>query len=193
MNMSRSTPCERVATVAGIRPGPVACATAVETNRPGTLAGATTAQLVQVEGIPAESALEQLRSGVALGDFTTRQAQATQIEEPAWLRPRDPPVRARRSIPTSWLEITLHEGKNRQVRRMTAAVGLPTLSLIRFAVGAWTITDLAPGLWRETEIISPNVTRPDSTAQAVAAKRQPFRPRHVIGRAIPHPLKKNKR
>ena len=103
----------------------------------------------QVEGVPAPPALAALRRGVDLGLFITRPAAAREIAEPAALWPRDPPIRVRRAIPTAWLELTLTEGRNRQVRRMTAAVGLPTLRLIRWAVGPWTLEGLAPGRWRE--------------------------------------------
>jgi 23S rRNA pseudouridine2457 synthase len=105
--------------------------------------------VVQVEGKPAEAALEQLRGGVTLKDGVTRPCQATQLEEPAWLWERTPPVRFRKSVPTAWLEIVITEGRNRQVRRMTAAVGLPTLRLIRVAIGAWKLGDIAPGEWRD--------------------------------------------
>ncbi|MGC3988130.1 MAG: pseudouridine synthase [Chthoniobacteraceae bacterium] len=99
---------------------------------------------VQVEGEPDEAALAALRSGIALREFTTAPARARRIAEPA-LWPRDPPVRTRRAIPTAWLEIVLEEGRNRQVRRMTAAVGFPTLRLVRHRVGSWTLDGLAPG------------------------------------------------
>ncbi|MBZ0092287.1 MAG: rRNA large subunit pseudouridine synthase E [Sulfuricellaceae bacterium] len=108
---------------------------------------------VQVEGVPSEAALEHLRRGVDLGDFRTQPAQARLIAEPPGLWPRTPAVRFRRNIPTSWLELVIREGKNRQVRRMTAKAGYPTLRLIRYRVGDWTLDDLPPGQWRE-EIIS---------------------------------------
>ena len=91
--------------------------------------------MAQVEGVPTEVLLERLRHGVDLGDFRSKPCQARQIEEPDWLWPRDPPIRQRQDEPTSWLALTLTEGKNRQVRRMTAAVGLPTLRLVRVAIG----------------------------------------------------------
>ncbi len=103
----------------------------------------------QVEGRPGPPALAALRRGVDLGDAVTRPAKVREIAPPAALWERSPPIRVRRAIPTAWLEITLTEGRNRQVRRMTAAVGLPTLRLIRCAVGPWTIAGLAPGQWRE--------------------------------------------
>jgi len=103
---------------------------------------------VEVEGVPTRAALQALARGIDLGDFVTAPATASTVPPPAWLWPRDPPVRFRKSVPTSWLEITIVEGKNRQVRRMTAAVGLPTLRLVRWSVGPWTIDGLAPGAWR---------------------------------------------
>ena len=105
----------------------------------------------QVEGEPSEAALEALRRGVDLGDFTTLPAGARRIDEPPGLWPRDPPIRWRARIPTSWLELTLREGKNRQVRRMTARVGFPTLRLIRAGIGDVRVEALAPGEWREIE------------------------------------------
>lgn len=107
---------------------------------------------VQVEGLPTEAALHELAAGVDLGDFVTRPSDVRRIAEPENLWPRTPPVRYRATIPTSWLELILQEGKNRQVRRMTASVGFPTLRLIRWAVGDWTLDGLAPGQWREFEI-----------------------------------------
>ena len=104
---------------------------------------------VEVEGAPREVDLQPLREGVDLGDFVTRPATARVISVPPGLWPRIPPVRFRKAIPTSWLEITISEGKNRQVRRMTAKIGLPTLRLIRAAIGGWALGDLAPGNWRE--------------------------------------------
>ena len=103
----------------------------------------------QVEGTPTEAAINALRAGVKLNDFTTQPAGARLIDEPANLWPRDPPIRYRAKIPTAWLEVTLREGKNRQVRRMTAHVGLPTLRLVRAQIGRVSVTDLALGTWRE--------------------------------------------
>ena len=104
---------------------------------------------VQVEGVPDEGALDALRRGVLLKDGMTRPAQARAFVPPAWLWDRDPPVRFRQSIPTSWLALTLMEGRNRQVRRMTAAVGFPTLRLVRAAIGPYQVEGLAQGEWRE--------------------------------------------
>ena len=108
----------------------------------------------QVEGVPTEAALTALRSGVDLGDFKTIPADARLIDEPANLWPRDPPIRYRAKIPTTWLELTLREGKNRQVRRMTAKVGFPTLRLVRAAIGQVSVASLAPGSWREIDAAS---------------------------------------
>jgi 23S rRNA pseudouridine2457 synthase len=105
---------------------------------------------VQVEGVASEATLILLRQGLDLGDFTTLPAQARVISEPSDLWPRTPPIRFRKTVPTSWLEITLNEGKNRQVRRMTAKVGLPALRLIRCRIGEWSLGKLQPGEWRET-------------------------------------------
>lgn len=105
--------------------------------------------LAQVEGEPGQAALQKLRTGVDLKDGLTRPAQAEVVAEPGWLWPRDPPIRFRRSVPDAWLELTLSEGRNRQVRRMTAAVGLPTLRLVRLQVGPWRVEGLEPGQWRE--------------------------------------------
>ncbi|MCI2395002.1 pseudouridine synthase [Aliiroseovarius sediminis] len=101
----------------------------------------------QVEGIPDDRALQALRDGVVLKDGLTRPAKVQRMDEPIGLWPRNPPVRFRKSVPDCWIALTIREGKNRQVRRMTAAVGHPTLRLIRFAVGDWTLEGLAPGQW----------------------------------------------
>ena len=117
---------------------------------------------VQVEGEACEAALEPLRQGLEIQDYRTRPALAKLINEPA-LAPRDPPIRFRKHIPTSWLEITLTEGRNRQVRRMTAAVGLPTLRLVRMAIGQLWLNDLPVGQWR------------DLTQQELSALKLPLR------------------
>lgn len=109
----------------------------------------------QVEGVPDEAALAALRAGVDLGDFLSRPCQARLILEPAGLWPRDPPIRYRKAVPTSWVELVLTEGKNRQVRRMTAKVGYPTLRLIRWSVGPWTLAGLESGGYRETDLRPP--------------------------------------
>ncbi|UMZ15398.1 pseudouridine synthase [Pseudomonas sp. MPFS] len=103
---------------------------------------------VQVEGEPSAEQLQRLRDGVELNDGMTLPAQARQLEEPP-LWPRNPPVRFRKSVPTSWLELVIREGRNRQVRRMTAAVGLPTLRLVRVRIGDWTLDGLDQGQWKE--------------------------------------------
>ena len=104
---------------------------------------------VQVEGVPTPEQLAQLRAGVVLNDGPTRPARVQRLDPAPALWPRDPPVRFRKTVADSWLALTISEGRNRQVRRMTAAVGLPTLRLVRVAMGAVDLADLAPGEWRE--------------------------------------------
>jgi len=108
----------------------------------------TKTYLVQIEGEVSDDALAQLRRGVQLKDGMTLPAEADRIADPQ-LWPRVPPIRVRQTVPDSWIELVIREGRNRQVRRMTAAVGHPTLRLVRQAVGDWTLDDLAPGSWRE--------------------------------------------
>jgi 23S rRNA pseudouridine2457 synthase len=107
--------------------------------------------IAQVEGVPDAETLARLQAPLNLGDFVTQPCRARCIQSPDWLWPRDPPIRSRENMPTSWIAITLEEGKNRQVRRMTAAVGLPTLRLIRIAIGPFSLEThpLWPGEWRE--------------------------------------------
>ncbi|MFM5893236.1 MAG: pseudouridine synthase [Novosphingobium sp.] len=104
--------------------------------------------LVQVEGVPDAVALEVLRRGVQLKDGLTRPAEVEAIPPPP-LWPRDPPIRVRQTVPDSWIKLTIREGKNRQVRRMTAAMGFPTLRLVRWAIGEWSVEELEVGAWRE--------------------------------------------
>ena len=119
----------------------------------------------QVEGVPTEDALEPLRQGVTLSDGPCRPVPARVIDEPAGLWPRDPPIRVRKAIPTAWVELELHAGRTRQVRRMTAAIGFPTLRLVRWAVGPWTIDGLAPGQCRE-------IPRTEAEAVLAAGRRE---------------------
>ena len=113
----------------------------------------------QVEGLPDEAALERLRRGVALKDGMTRPARAERIDEPAGLWPRTPPIRERKSVPDCWISLTLTEGRNRQVRRMTAAVGHPTLRLIRYRIGDWTLDGLDSGTWQALPVAKSSFDR----------------------------------
>jgi len=127
-------------------------------SQPGS--GLAKTYLAQVEGEIGEPALAALRAGIDLNDGPTLPALAEAVAEPDWLWPRDPPIRFRKSVPTAWLRLTIREGRNRQVRRMTAAVGLPTLRLVRVGIGPWRVEGLAPGQWREV---------PRAEAEAVLA------------------------
>ena len=131
---------------------------------------------VQVEGHPSEQALQQLRDGVNLGDFVTAPAQVEAMAEPEGLWPRTPPVRFRALIPTSWLQITIGEGKNRQVRRMTAKVGLPTLRLIRAAIGPLSLDGLPPGECRWAELVVDS-GRPSVHSRHLSSSETSFRRR----------------
>lgn len=135
---------------------------------------------VQVDGEISEAALNRLRQGVQLKDGPTRPARARRINPPRWLWPRNPPVRFRKEQPTSWIELIITEGRNRQVRRMTAEVGFPTLRLIRWSIGNWTLESLAPGQWREEQ-----VNLPAPPARPAAARRNSRRPsaKHPRSRA----------
>ncbi len=126
---------------------------------------------VQVEGAPQAEAIEQLWRGVQLKDGTTRPAEVRVLDSAPDLPPRDPPIRVRKSIPTAWLELTLTEGRNRQVRRMTAAVGLPTLRLVRAAIGELRLEGLAPGEWRDLSANEVNHVRARQAASGGHRRR----------------------
>jgi 23S rRNA pseudouridine2457 synthase len=122
--------------------------------------------LVQVEGEPGHAALQKLRSGVVLKDGVTRPSQARVLPcAPDWLWPREPPVRFRKSVPDAWLELTIHEGRNRQVRRMTAAVGLPTLRLVRLRIGKHALDGLLPGTFRIHDPVPARANRSTGSAR----------------------------
>ncbi|KIC11400.1 pseudouridine synthase [Leisingera sp. ANG-M1] len=130
---------------------------------------------VQVEGVPAESALKMLAEGIELKDGKTKPAKVRPIQEPTGLWARTPPVRVRKTVPDSWIELKIREGRNRQVRRMTAAAGHPTLRLIRYAIGAWTLDGLAQGEWDDLE--PPRIPGPPKPSQ-----KPPRRPK---GKRLP--------
>lgn len=134
---------------------------------------------VQVEGDISDGALQQLRKGVELKDGKTRPAEVTPMEPPD-LWPRNPPVRYRESVPTSWIQMTITEGRNRQVRRMTAAVGFPTLRLVRYGIGDWSLEGLAPGESRTVTVHAP-ATRSQKT------ERKPKKSRKPSARRSPRP------
>ena len=127
---------------------------------------------VQIERVPDDEALETLRAGVELKDGTTRPAQVRRIQEPPGLWPRVPPIRVRTSVPDCWIELTITEGRNRQVRRMTAAVGHPTLRLIRHRIGDWTLPNLTPGAYTEVTAAAP----PGRDRTARSHVKRPKRP-----------------
>ncbi|SFR48512.1 23S rRNA pseudouridine2457 synthase [Marinobacter daqiaonensis] len=141
--------------------------------------------LVQVEGSLSDEALERLSRGIELKDGPTRPARARRIEPPG-LWPRVPPVRDRATIPTSWLELTLTEGRNRQVRRMTAAAGFPTLRLVRWRIGEWTLDGLAPGEYRTLTVHLPKAP-PGAGRAGLRTQRPPGR------RPKPNPSKRGSR
>jgi len=128
---------------------------------------------VQVEGIPDHAALQALRNGVTLNDGPTLPAEVAAMDAPPGLWPRTPPVRFRKSVPDSWLCLTLREGRNRQVRRMTAAVGHPTLRLIRWSVGPWTLEGLDPGHWRVVDPVPAPAHPQGNSRPATRPARRP--------------------
>ncbi|MFN7921484.1 MAG: pseudouridine synthase [Bryobacteraceae bacterium] len=135
---------------------------------------------VQVERVPDAAALERLARGVEIGDYLTKPARLRMLEAEPQVPPRDPPIRFRKSVPTAWIELTLGEGKNRQVRRMTAAVGHPTLRLIRVAIGSLTLEGLQPGQWRYLTDAENTQLRADGSMDGKPGKRnQPLQGLHA--------------
>jgi len=134
---------------------------------------------VEVEGAPDEAALAPLRKGVQLSDYRARPAEVARVTPPDWLWPRVPPVRFRQTIPTTWLQLTIREGRNRQIRRMTAAVGFPTLRLIRHSVGPWTLTGIPPGSWKiaDSSILGYTPSNPEPVSPRQPRKRPSARAR----------------
>jgi 23S rRNA pseudouridine2457 synthase len=129
---------------------------------------------VQVEGIPLQPALQALQAGLVLADGPTLPARASIIEPPNPLWPRQPPIRERRNLPTCWLQLSIQEGRNRQVRRMTAAVDHPTLRLVRASIGDWSLQDLQPGEHRQLEISMPR----SKARKGLHQSRHRYNPRH---------------
>lgn len=130
---------------------------------------------VQVDNAISDEAIERLCKGIELKDGITRPAQCRRIDEPEQLWPRDPPVRFRKNIPTSWIELTIKEGRNRQIRRMTAAVGFPTLRLIRYAIGDWSLADLQPGEYSSQTVSNFKQTAVQKTQRKPQQKRKKTR------------------
>lgn len=141
----------------------------------------------QVEGLPDDAALARFAAGLDLGDFVSRPCRVRRIEEPAELWSRQPPIRVRLTIPTCWLEIGLKEGKNRQVRRMTAKIGFPTLRLIRAAIGPWRLRGLAPGQWREEEVPQAMLT----PAPLTTKERRDRFAQHTVANGAPAKNRRN--
>ena len=136
---------------------------------------------VEVEGAPADAALAPLRKGIQLSDYRALPAEVALVAQPDWLWPRVPPVRFRQNIPTTWLKITIREGRNRQIRHMTAAAGFPTLRLIRHSVGPWILADIAPGAWKiaDSSILGYIPSPPDPAHPRQPRNRRPARgPKH---------------
>ncbi len=129
---------------------------------------------VEIEGVPDEDDLAPLRAGIQLTDYRARPAEVAVVPPPEWLWPRVPPIRVRQAIPTTWLQLTIREGRNRQVRRMTAAAGFPTLRLIRYSVGPWTLAGIALGTWEKAQLST--ISDNQSARTAPCRQIRPDRP-----------------